>query len=171
MGVWSAHVLAWLFEILLVVLDPVTSSAVAAVVVGQPELAPELIHICRRESHCRWIGAHATDAWAGTRMFRNAVRVGWLDPSCQFHRGARQRFSTRGVHGLSAAYSLRFIGRCLPPEVLDVPLVSAIAAARRAREQCRRYSACTTETRRRMWVGAQRYDRKHRAVAAQPGVG
>lgn len=154
-------------------LDPVTSSAVAAVVVGQPELAPELVHICRRESHCRWIGAHATDAWAGTRMFRNAVRVGWLDPGCKFHRGARPRFSTRGVHGLSAAYSLRFIGTCLPPEVLDVPLVSAIAAARRAREQCRRYAACTTETRRRMWVGAQRYDRMRRArpSMAQPGVG
>jgi hypothetical protein len=164
--------LAWIFELLLVVFDPVTSSAVAAVVVGQPELAPELVEICRRESHCRWVGMHAPDAWAGTRMFRNALRVGWLDPRCGFHRGARERFSTRGVHGLSAAYSLRFVGGCLPPEVLDVPLVSAIAAARRAREQCRRYAACTTESRRRMWIGAGRYDRLRRrhAQPAQPGA-
>lgn len=161
--------MAWLFELLLVVLDPVTSSAVAAVVVGDPALAPELVGICRRESHCRWVGAHVHDAWAGPTMYRNAVRVGWLDPSCRFHRGDRTRFSTRGVHGLSAAYSLKFVGGCVPPEVLDVPLVSAIAAARRAREQCTRHGACTTEARRRFWTGARRYDRKvRRARTSKP---
>jgi hypothetical protein len=165
--------LAWLFELLLVVLDPVTSSAVAAVVVGEPALAPELIGICRRESHCRWVGQHVHDAWAGPTMYRNAVRVGWLDPQCPFHHGDRSRFSTRGVHGLSAAYSLHYVGGCVPPEVLDVPLVSAIAAARRAREQCTRLRACTTEARRRLWIGASRYDRKVRRARArkhQPGA-
>jgi hypothetical protein len=107
-------------------------------------------------------------------MYRNAMRVGWLDPTCTFHRGDPSRFSTRGVHGLSAAYSLHFVGGCVPPEVLDVPLVSAIAAARRAREQCTRHGACTTEARRRLWIGAGRYDKMRRArtrkFAAQPGA-
>lgn len=163
--------MSWLFELLLVVFDPTTSSAIAAVMVGQPELAPELVGICRRESHCRLVGAHEADAWAGATMYRNAVRVGWLDPRCKFHHGARTRFSTRGVHGLSAAYSLHLVGGCVPPEVLDVPFVSALAAARRAREQCRRHGACTVEARRRLWIGATRYDRKVRARKnRQPGA-
>jgi hypothetical protein len=158
--------LSWLFELLLVVLDPVTSSAVAAVVIGEPTLAPELLGICRRESHCRWVGAHKLDAWAGPTMYRNAVRVGWLDPQCTFHRGTDpMRYSTRGAHGLSAAYSLRFVGGCLPPEALDVPFVSALAAARRAHEQCKKHRACTREGRRRYWVGAGRYDKLTRERA------
>jgi hypothetical protein len=147
---------------LLVIVDPVTSSALAAAFVGEPGLASELVHICRRESHCRLVGAHAQDAWAGRLMQRKALRVGWLDPTCRHHRGAPERYSTRGAHGLSAAYSLRYVGGCLPPEVLDIPMVSAIVAARRAKGQCRAHGACTTASRHRLWVGARRYDRRTR---------
>lgn len=158
--------MAWLFELLLVIVDPVASSALAAVVVGEPELAPELLQICRRESHCRWVGAHPADVWAGAVMQRKALRAGWLDPQCRHHRGAPERYSTRGVHGLSASYSLRFIEACVPPEVLDVPLVSAVVAARRARGQCRAHGACTSSARHRLWAGARRFDR--RAVLRRP---
>ncbi|HET6585712.1 MAG TPA: hypothetical protein VFG69_19775 [Nannocystaceae bacterium] len=143
--------------------DPVTSSVLAAGLVGQPELADELLAICRRESHCRFVRAHEADRWAGPRMYANAMRVGWLDSSCVFHRGAPARFSTRGVHGLSAAYSLRFLGSCVPPEALDVPLLSALAAARRAESQCSHHGACTSAARHRMWIGRRRSARTTRS--------
>lgn len=148
--------MGWLFQLLRIALDPVASSVLAAGFVGQPDLAQELAWICRRESHCQLTGLHDADSWAGPRMFANAMRVGWLDSQCRFHRGDPQRFSTRGVHGLSAAYSLRFLGDCLPPEILDVPMLSAIAAARRARAQCRHHGACTSAERHRMWIGRGR---------------
>jgi hypothetical protein len=153
-----------------VIVDPVTSSALAAGLVGEPGLAPELVHICRRESHCRWVGAHPQDAWAGGLMQRKALRVGWLDRACRHHRGAPERYSTRGAHGLSAAYSLRFLGACMPPEVLDIPLVSALAAARRAKRQCRAQGACTPASRHRLWVGARRYDRRTRVSSRRPSA-
>ena len=61
------------------------------------------------------------------------MRVGWLDSWCPWHVGPDdpERFSVRGSFGLSAAYSLRFLGPCLPPELLDIPVISAFAAARR----------------------------------------
>lgn len=151
--------------------DPVGSSLLGAALVGAPELGPELVHICRRESHCRPVRAHEIDAWAGPLMKRKALKVGWLDESCVFHHGTPERFSTRGIYGLSAAYSLRFLDACLPPEVLDVPLVSAIAAARRAQHQCETKGACSRSQRRREWAGARRYDRREQAKAAKVGGG
>lgn len=154
--------LAWFLRVALT--DPIGSSALAAALVGEPSLAPELVAICRRESHCRPIGAHAIDRWAGPLMHRKAMRVGWLDAECPFHHGAPERYATRGAFGLSAAYSLRFIGACMPPEALDVPLISAIAAARRAQYQCEQHGACSPATRRRYWAGARRYDRRTRST-------
>lgn len=156
--------MAWLLDLFLLVFDPTVASAVGAGVVGEPQLAEELVRICRRESHCRLIGAHAADAWAGPLMHRKAMRAGWLRRDCPFHVGDLERFSTRGVHGMSAAYSLRFLGACLPPEALDVPLLSAIAAARRAQAQCRRHGACSSDARHRMWAGAHRFDRRRKAT-------
>jgi len=141
----------------------VASSVLAAGLVGRPELSDELLAICRRESHCRIVGMHTADRWAGQRMRANALRVGWLDSQCVFHHGAGVRFSTRGVHGLSAAYSLRFLGDCVPPEALDVPLLSAIAAARRAVSQCAHHGACTSTARHRMWIGQRKAARTTRA--------
>jgi len=162
--------LAWLFELFLVFVDPAASSAVGALIVGAPELAPELVGICRRESHCRWVGVHPADAWAGRLMQRKALQVGWLDRRCHHHLGAGDRYSTHGVHGLSAAYSLRFIPACVPPEILDIPLVSAVVAARRAAHQCTTKAACTAAARHRQWVGARRFDRRA-AAARRPRPG
>jgi hypothetical protein len=158
--------LGWLIQLFRIAFDPVASSLLAAGLVGQPELADELIAICRRESHCRMVGIHPGDQWAGRRMFVNATRVGWLNPQCPFHRGPVGRFSTRGVHGLSAAYSLRFLGACVPPEALDVPLFSAIAAARRAKSQCRHHRACSADARHRMWIGMGRVSATRRAKSS-----
>jgi hypothetical protein len=154
----------------LALLDPVVATVLGAWLAGEPELSRELLQICRRESHCRFIGEHPRDRDAGPAMRRGALRVGWLDAECPFVEGDGRRFSTRGIHGLSAAYSLRFLGHCLPPELLDVPLFSAIAAARRSRNLCRRQRACTTEERRRHWIGALKYDRLRRHQAAMTAV-
>jgi hypothetical protein len=94
-------------------------------------------------------------------MRRAALRVGWLDGRCPFTEMDGREFSTRGVHGLSAAYSLRFLGECVPPQALDLPLLSAFAAARRSRNMCLRHGACTREARHRRWVGPGKYDRAH----------
>lgn len=160
----NALALAWLLDIFLLVFEPTAASAVGAGIAGEPGLADELVRICRRESHCRVIGAHAGDAWAGPLMYRKALRAGWLTRDCPFHRGDPHRFSTRGVHGMAAAYSLRFLGDCLPPEALDIPLLSAVAAARRAKAQCREHGACSSDARHRMWAGASRFDRRRRAA-------
>jgi hypothetical protein len=142
----------------LALLDPLLGTVLGAWLAGEAELADELVEICERESHCRFVGAHVRDRPAGPAMLRAALRVGWLDPECPFVFGDGRRFSTRGVHGLSAAYSLRFLGQCVPPELLDLPLFSAIAAARRSRNMCTRHRACTREERHRRWVGAGKYD-------------
>lgn len=146
-------------------LSPREATLAGASIAGWPEFAPELLSICKRESpghDCtRTVGIHGNDApRAVERFYRKAVTRGWLDPvGCPEHRAETfaemQRFSVRGVHGLAAAYSLRFLeGECLAPEVLDIPLVSAVAATRRAREMCERTGACSVSARHDMWIGA-----------------
>lgn len=114
-------------------LRPEAASHVAALAVGRPELGPRLVRICRRESRCQPIGIHDIDARLGRAAWRNAVRAGALDPAgCPWHRrGAPSRWSTRGSWGTMAAFTLRYLGGCLPPWVLDIPLVGALAAALR----------------------------------------
>jgi hypothetical protein len=148
----------------LALFHPVIASLLGATLAGQPDFGPELVDICERESHCRLVGAHPGDRHAGSSMYRNAMRVGWLDSHCIFHRGDPQRFSTRGVHGMSAAYTLRWLG-CAPPEILDIPLVSAFAASLRAEHQCRKHGACTRIARHRQWVGPAKWDRTKRVVS------
>ncbi len=170
-----AYMLGLLLVLLRVLLtNPVAASHAAAWATAQPELAQELVKICRRESRCMLVSVHEKDAHAGPLMHYKALKVGWLDRECTWHHGQSRRFSTRGAHGLSAAYSLRFLGACLPPEVLDIPIFSALAAARRARYMCERYDACTRNARYRFWIGARKYDRakaraaERRRARAQP---
>jgi hypothetical protein len=106
-----------------------------------------LAHVCERESRCRPVGIHERDAWAGRIAYRKAVARGWLDPeSCVFHHGSPERFSTRGPSGQIAAYALRHLPGCWPPEVLDIPAVDALAAHRRAAS-----TACDRHRRCRSW--------------------
>jgi hypothetical protein len=124
-------------------LPPEPASHVAAWIVGAPQLGPELVRICRRESACAAIGIHERDAHYGRTAYRRAIRVGLLQPQhCMVHRyrGPAQRWSTRGPWGTIAAYTLGYMGPCLPPEVLDIPLLGAIAAAKRLQAAHRRHA-------------------------------
>jgi len=143
-------------------IEPRPAAEIVAAMFGQPEVANELQVICHRESRCKSIGIHERDRWAGKTMHRNAMRVGWLQSWCPWHQKPKDpdRFSVRGSFGLSAAYSLRFLAPCLPPEVLDIPLVSAYAAAKRAIAQCERYGACTRAEHRSYWAGNNRKKRR-----------
>lgn len=84
---------------------------------------------------------HDGDAHHSPAVWKAAVRAGYLDPKrCPAHR-SRQGWSTRGAHGLMAGYAWRFVPeplRCFGPEVLDVPLVSALTAAAKRRDACER---------------------------------
>lgn len=153
-----------LIELARIAFDPVLATVLGTLLAGEPGLAPELLSICRRESHCRPVGAHPGDRPAGPTMYRKAMARGWLSEACVWHGGDPYRFSTRGVHGLSAAYSMHFVAKCVPPEALDIPLVSAFAAARRSRFMCERHGACNRQQRHRRWVGTAKYDRRHPAA-------
>jgi len=150
-------------------LPPEPATRAGAAMAGRSDLADELVAICRREAPggaCReTVGAHPPDLGAAAGMYRKAVQKGWLG-TCALNTAVdaadRERFGVRGVHGLSAAYSLWHLGPCLAPELLDLPFLSAVIAARRANYQCEapHLRACTREARRRLWVGAAKYDRQ-----------
>lgn len=150
-------------------LPPEPATRAGAAMAGRPDLADELVAICRRESpgdDCTaFVASHPPAANRARAMYRKAVKHGWL-ATCAANTAVtvadQDRFGVRGAHGLSAAYSLWHIGDCLAPETLDVPFLSAVIAARRATYQCeaRHLRACTREARRRLWVGAAKYDRQ-----------
>lgn len=122
---------------LLASISPEASASIVAMVKGHPGMGDELVAICRRESRCSAVKVHERDAKFSDRVYRKASAVGWLDPRCQADRPGQ--WSTRGAFGLMAAYNLRWLpGRCLPPEVLDVPLVSAWAASEKLEAYCGR---------------------------------
>jgi hypothetical protein len=80
------------------------------------------------------VGVHVRDAASSRRVWRKMVRRGALDPACQpYEDGA---WSTRGPWGLMAGLHARWLPRCFQPHWLDVPLVSALVAARKYLEQC-----------------------------------
>lgn len=153
----------------LLTLPPEPATRAGAAMAGRSDLANELVAICRREAPggaCELtVGAHPPDRKAAPAMYRKAVTKGWLG-TCSLNTAVdardRERFGVRGVHGLSAAYSLWHLGPCFPPELLDIPFLSAVIAAKRANYQCEapHLRACTREARRRLWVGAAKYDRQ-----------
>jgi hypothetical protein len=162
------HSLALLW-LRLLTLPPEPATRAGAAMAGRPDLADELVSICRRESPgsaCdTLVGLHPPDQNPARAMYRKAVEKGWLG-TCELNTAVdehdRERFGVRGVHGLSAAYSLWHLGPCLAPELLDVPFLSAVIATRRADYQCeaKHLRACTREARHRLWVGAAKYDRQ-----------
>ncbi len=119
---------------LLVSLSPTQSARLAAYLFQQPHLAPTLIRICQRESRCNPVQAHQGDAKWSPKAYRRAAYKGWVDPTCQPY--APGQYSTRGSFGLMAAYHLHFLAPCAPPRALDVPFLSALAAAQKLTEHC-----------------------------------
>lgn len=92
-----------------------------------------LVAVCRRESLCPMglVGIHEGDGW-----MQRSLGEGW---------------STRGAHGMVAAYAWPHVPAWLRwwgPAVLDVPIVSAWVSVRRARApRCSAVRAC------RSWRG------------------
>jgi hypothetical protein len=132
--------------LLRIALDPRAASHAAAALVGEPELGSVLERICDRESDCEAVSVHRLDSRWSSWAWRTAVGSGRLDPTCQpLHAG----WSTRGAWGTMAAFTVVHLGvPCAPAWLVDVPLLGAIAAARRALDpDCRRYAAC------RRWRG------------------
>lgn len=94
-----------------------------------------LVPICHRESRCKRLGVHKIDGHLGESAWRKAVARGLLDPkNCPHHkrRADMREWSTSGPFGLIRAYSMQYLPEsCMPPEVLDIPLVAAYVANKR----------------------------------------
>ena len=163
--------------LLRVTLDPIVASSVAAHLVGEPELAAELVVTCWREApRCQIRGEHRGDAGASRAVWRGAMARGWLDPSCSWHwytaaDGSRRNFSTSSPWGTMRGYTWRHLSRatgidCAPMQLLDVPILGAIATALRMQAACDDYGACTRHDRKLLWSGLgvfrRRGDPKHR---------
>jgi hypothetical protein len=108
---------------------------------GRRGVAEQLERLCQRESRCssapavsHEVGIHVRDAASSRRVWRKMVGRGALDPSCQpYVDGA---WATRGPWGLMAALHARWMPRCYQAHWFDIPLVSALVAARKYMSQC-----------------------------------
>jgi len=117
-------------------LPPKQALVLMAYLMGTPQYIEPLTAICMRESKCRTIGVHKTDAhldgWGGQ------VKLGHLDPSCQPHGGKPYQWTTRGPWGLSAASHWQYLPRCYKPSILDNNLISAYVSLRKYHDKCGR---------------------------------
>lgn len=158
--------LAALYFLRLLTLEPEPATRAAAAMVGAPELADELVQICRREgpghSCDRLVGVHTNNTPRAIKLFYNKARTrGWVNPeACATHRVEAREMSVRGVHGLAAAYSLRYLQPCAAPAALDNAFLSGVAAARRMLDMCNRRGACVRESRHVLWYGAAGFKRR-----------
>jgi hypothetical protein len=139
----------------LVSLGPVEASIAAARILGAPGWTSEVLDLVKVESRGVAVSVHRQHARrvAGRRFWARAVRVGWLDPvTCPEHQlGDGDRHGIRGAHGLAAAYSVRYLGACVAPELLDVPIASAIVVVRRLEVLDREYKLHDRPARMRAW--------------------
>lgn len=105
----------------------------AELVARNPREARTLRRIAKRESYLTPISIHAGDSHLGRSAWEKAVKAGILWPTtCPFHRqGSDAReWATRGSWGHMAAYAMQYLP-CLPPWVLDIPIISAWVAQKR----------------------------------------
>ncbi len=111
---------------ILLLLRLALDARLASMLVG----GPWLVEVCERESLCQVgiVGVHQRDRW--------------------MERSLGAGMGTRGAHGQVAAFALAYLPSWAPAWALDVPLVSAIVADRRARaRRCGQVLGC------RMWRG------------------
>lgn len=96
------------------------------------DLHRELHSIAIRESSLRPVRGHRNDRPHAPRMWRKAKAAGWVNPRCPESADA-----VRGILGLSAPYNFRWLGiDCAPAWLFDIPIVSAIAGARKHKAKC-----------------------------------
>lgn len=150
----------------LAALGPLDASVAAAHLERRPELAAEVRQLARVESRGVAVGVHRGHARriSGRRFFELAARANYLAPeTCEAHHvGDGDRWGIRGAHGLAAAYSVRYLGACVAPEVLDEPLVSAVVAVRRLVVLERVYGLRTPAERAEAWRRGVRLERAAR---------
>lgn len=118
-------------------LDVRVASHLGAALAGHPEFGGEIVAIARRESRLQLVSVHARDA-AWSRAVRPEGCTG-------------SGYATRGVHGQFAARALEHLPswcRCWPV-LVDVPLVSAYTATKRAKSK-----RCSQVLRCRSWRSA-----------------
>jgi len=136
----------------LLALGPVEASLAGARIAGVPGLASELLDLCSTESQCTAIGIHRGGRRVSGREFYRRARAAQLLDDCPAHDlGDGDRWGIRGAHGLAAAYSVHLLGECVPPEALDVPLLSAIVTARRLGVLAGKYKRRTQAARAHAW--------------------
>lgn len=139
----------------LVSLGPAEASVEAARILGAPGWTSEILDLVAVESRGVAVGVHRDHATrvAGRRFWARGAAAGWLDPeTCPEHAlGDGDRWGPRGVAGLVAAYSVRHLGPCVAPELLDVPIVSAVVVVRRLEILERRYGLRDREARAEAW--------------------
>lgn len=123
-----------------------------------------LVETCLVESGCQHaIGVHDGDAHLGADAWRGVWQRERVDHACRFYPDPDEvddswwpEASTRGNHGLIAAYHVRLIGSCVPLSVLDVPFFSAWASAEKASRVCTSLRArgkrCTRDRLRCAWA-------------------
>ena len=126
----------WLIVRLLV--DVRLATLAGAALAGEPDLGPVLVEVARRESGLELVSVHAIDSrYSDAVRLRGCTGDGW---------------STRGSHGVMAGYTMHHLpawARC-SPWVLDLPIVSAYASARRAASwRCRAHPRC------RSWLAVE----------------
>ena len=111
--------------------------------------------ICFRESRCSRIGRHKIDQKFSAALWKKIVRKKILRPAtCPFHRRA-DRWSTSGPYGLMRAYHWKYIhSPCLPPSVLDIPLIATWVAYTKLKTKCG--SFCTYKKSRILWRGKRK---------------
>lgn len=118
---------------------------------------------CQLESRCKAVGIHRSDRSVEREVWRRAVKRGWLDPvNCVAHRSSVGA-STHGSFGLIAAYHVRFLPiPCAPYWLLDYPIFSALAAARKVDRVCTRWKRlgkgykCWPGQLRVLWAGGNK---------------
>jgi len=115
--------------------NPKVAAYVAAFLFGRPELADDLVDICKRESRCQPVGAHEIDAHISRPEWHGQVSWGHLDPQCQ-PRDVPGGWATRGAFGLSAGAHWAYMWPCYDPRWFDSPWVSAWVAVRKYERKC-----------------------------------
>jgi len=121
---------------------PRMAAHIVTAAVGRPDLADDLIAICRRESRCQAIGAHSGDAHISPREYWGQVRLGHLNRTCQPY--VPNGWATRGAFGLSAGAHWKYMPLCYRPEWFDYPLVSAAISLKK-------YLGCEARRHHRGW--------------------
>jgi len=117
--------------------SPATAAHLAAALEGQPaRVGGYLERVCWRESRCTAIDVHEIDEHGSRRGWVGQVKLGHLDPECQPYRPGE--WATRGAFGLAAASHWNYLPPCYQPQILDIPMVSALVSARKWKARCER---------------------------------